>query len=305
MRGGLGTGKPMSNRTLGMIRSRLKAVFSEAVNDQIIAVNPLDAVRKVRSGTDSSATGGIALDFEQVALFHELGATLYAAGLSRLWVALFTAVSLGLRRGEVMGLRWQDVDLERGMLMIKQNLTGTSKPVLNAPKTKNSIRDIPIPPSLNLMLQQHRKQQGLEQQEAGSAWQDLGAVFATEMGTYTHPANLDRALKGVLGWSQINGLERRMWGVPREYRARLEAIVKACTELPKISPHDLRHTAGTLMLRRKMPVEVVSKILGHARVSITLDVYRHVLGSELKAEMIDLFPYPVQSRESGYVSPLN
>ena len=67
--------------------------------------------------------------------------------------------------------------------------------------------------------------------------------------------------------------------------------------LPKLSPHDLRHTAATLMLRRGVPVEVVSKILGHANISITYNIYRHVLDSETKAVMVDLFPQPAPIRE--------
>lgn len=66
--------------------------------------------------------------------------------------------------------------------------------------------------------------------------------------------------------------------------------------LPDIKPHDLRHTAATLMLRRKVPVEVVSKILGHARVSITLDIYRHVMDNETRALMVDLFEAPLTER---------
>jgi integrase len=87
-----------------------------------------------------------------------------------------------------------------------------------------------------------------------------------------------------------------MRAIHRDHRPRLEAAIRNGKPLPEISPHDLRHTAGTQMLSRGMPVEVVSKILGHARVSITLDVYRHVLESEKKAVMVDLYPDPVPVR---------
>ena len=87
-------------------------------------------------------------------------------------------------------------------------------------------------------------------------------------------------------------LERRLIIVTKldGKRAKLEAVLRDGEPLPNVSPHDLRHTAGTPMLRRKMPVEVVSKILGHADASITLNVYRRVLESEKEAEMVDLFP---------------
>jgi integrase len=137
-------------------------------------------------------------------------------------------------------------------------------------------------------------------------------VFPTELGTFTHPANLERALTSILEWSNPTSIERKVKGkkgekpkvklvtleqrlrnIPRQFQGRVIAIVTNGEALPRISPHDLRHTAGILMLRRGMPVEVVSKILGHAKVSITLDVYRHVLESEKKAVMVDLFPDPV------------
>ena len=88
-----------------------------------------------------------------------------------------------------------------------------------------------------------------------------------------------------------------MRAIHRDHRPKLEAAICNGKPLPEISPHDLQHTAGTQMLRRGMPVEVVSKILGPARVSITLDVYRHVLKSEKKkAVMVDLYPDPVPVR---------
>lgn len=80
--------------------------------------------------------------------------------------------------------------------------------------------------------------------------------------------------------------------------------MQAGKKLPDISPHDLRHTYATLALRRGVPVEVVSKILGHARVSITLDVYRHVLDNERRATVVDLFD-AVPAAPIGVPAPLN
>jgi integrase len=84
-------------------------------------------------------------------------------------------------------------------------------------------------------------------------------------------------------------------GIPREHRARLEAAILAGEKLPEISPHDLRHIAGKLMLRRKFPLEVVNKPLGHADITMTYRVYRHVLESEKREHVIDLFSEPVPS----------
>lgn len=322
MKGGSGKGKTMSTRTLGMVRARLRSVFDEAVRDQIIYTNPVAAVRRVKGNDDPEDRAGVALDFDQAARLHEIGEALHAAGVCRLWPAIFTAVSVGLRRGEVMALRWRD--LEQGVLSVRMNLTEENgELVLGKPKTKGSAREIPMPTSLNAALEAHRAASLAESEKLSRAWNPDGPVFATLEGIFTHPSLLDRAVKSVAAWSNADpverkarrrdgkkrsaefvSLERRLRVIPVTHRPRLEVAIRAGKSLPLISPHDLRHTAGTLMLRRGMPVEVVSKILGHAKVSITLDVYRHVLESEKKAVMVDLFPEPAPTRAAPAI-PLN
>ena len=112
--------------------------------------------------------------------------------------------------------------------------------------------------------------------------------------------NIDHNTKTVT----VMTLEQRMLAIARPHRTKLTAAIHAGQRLPDITPHDLCHTAGTLMRRRRVPVKVVSRILGHARVSITLDVYRHVLESEKHSEMIDLFAAPIPTREA-VSAPLN
>jgi integrase len=306
-------GATMSTRTLGMVRARLRSVFAAALADQRIYTNPVEATKRIKGNDDGEARRGIALDFDQASRLHELGEALYTAGVCRLWVAVFAALSVGLRRGEVMGLRWQDIDLEQSILKVRQNLTlVNSKISIGKPKTRQSIRDIPMPPSLKLALEQQHAAMLEESGIRGEKLRTDSPVFATVTGEFTSPDNLKRALQNLLEWSDPNPkarerkakkgakprvmviqhetLERRLKGVPVQHRAKLEAISRDGETLPRITPHDLRHTAGTQMLRRKMPLEVVSKILGHAKVSITLDVYRHVLETETKAELVDLFP---------------
>jgi integrase len=216
-----------------------------------------------------------------------------------LFPAIFAAASLGLRRAEVFGLRWQDLDLEKGVLWIRQTVTTPdAKPHLGEPKTKHSKRDIPIPPTLKNILLAHRERQRLERERATEAWHDIGAVFATELGEYTHPDNFNRALTKVCEWSDPGRLtDKRLTAIPVKARSKLKAVITSGESLPDLTPHDLRHTAATLMLRRGVPVEVVSRILGHARVSITLDIYRHVLDSEKQAVMVDLFDTPLPVRQ--------
>ncbi|PJI53816.1 hypothetical protein CTI14_23095 [Methylobacterium radiotolerans] len=292
----------MALTTQAHVRTRLKSLFREAVFEQVIYVNPMDAVKPPKMGR--SLTAGQPLDFDEAARLHTIGTALYQAERLRLWIAVFTAVSVGLRRGEVMGLTWKDVDFNSGILYVRQTrVMGENEVETGLPKTKNSRREIQMPPSLIAALQDHRQTQLAEQAQAGSAWRKTGAVFATALGDWTHPDNLKRAVQTILKWSNPTILKREegkpwVWkGVPREHRAALIAAVQAGTALPDISPHDLRHTYATLALRRGVPIEVVSRNLGHASISITWDIYRHVLDSERRSHVVDLFemvpPVPV------------
>jgi integrase len=321
---GMGAGRMISSRTLAHIRTRLRAVFREAIADGLIAINPTEAVKRVK--VSRTEHPGIALDFDQVARLHELGETLYTIGVCRLWPALFTCVSIGLRRGEVMGLRWCDLDLEHDLLRVQQNLTTPGgKLEMRPTKTVSGTREVLIPASLKAVLERQRKSQLAELDANGIAFREDTPVFATTLGTYTHPDNLDRSLKGLLEWSTTEPITRkrdsgerdakgekiwveyqvafkdRLKAIAWVHRAKLELVIRSGEILPNTSPHDLRHTAGTLMLRRGMPIEVVSKVLGHSKVSTTLDIYRHVLESERREHVIDLFETPLPKRVADVV----
>ncbi|WP_158679825.1 site-specific integrase [Deinococcus sp. NW-56] len=300
MKGGRGLGRAMASRTQGKVLTRLRALFKEAVSDQIIYANPMEGVRRLK-GSAPEAVGRV-LDFDQAARFRELGEALHTAGLCRLWPALFTALSVGLRRGEVMGLAWDCVDFDRGVLRIRRQLVQSKGGVKleEELKTKASRRDVHMPDSLRVALLAHRERQHAERRRMGSAWIETNAVFATELGNWTSPDNLNRALESVIAWSRPGKGKTGQGGVGAAKLARLQALVGEEGGLPDLTPHDLRHTFATLALRLKVPVEVVSKKLGHARVSITLDIYRHVLDNEQREHAVDVFapsspPPPVQA----------
>gem|GEM_PF-572635 len=291
-------GKPMSHRTVMKVLTHLRGLFKDAITEQIIYVSPLDGVKAPRApeATDEEDVTKV-FDFPELARFVEIGSALHAAGLCRLWPALRTCASVGLRRGEAAALRWSDVNFERGVLMIRQNRTAAKGGGKNgAPKTRASRRDVPLPESLAAFLRAQRERLVAEARALGRTWSEDSPVFATETGAYPHPDNLNRSMSAVLEWSDPASVERRVAAsckhVPEGAREHLRLVVRSGARLPELSPHALRHTYATLALRSRVPVEVVSKTLGHAKVSITLDTYRHVLESEARAEALDLFAPP-------------
>lgn len=156
----------------------------------------------------------------------------------------------GLRRGEVLGLRWKDVDLEGvGRIAIRQTLiTVGYEIVVSEPKTDKGRRVVPLDPGLVSVLRAHRARQAEERLAWGEAWTDTGLVFTREDGTPIHPMRLT---------------------------ATFGRLVKRLG-LPPIRLHDLRHTCATISIGSGIPTVVVSSWLGHANTSITDNLYRHV-----------------------------
>jgi integrase len=186
---------------------------------------------------------------------------LLAAGaehrLRTLWLVL---LSLGLRRGEALALRWEDVDLDVGTVTIQRSLqrvrtnertpSGRRRGELRevAPKTSSSAATIALPDSLVAALREHRKTQAAERL-AAVAWVDPGLVFTTHVGTALEPRNVNRA------WEHL------------------------CTRagVRRVRLHDLRHSAATFMLAAGADLKVIQATLRHSRLSTTSDVYAHVL----------------------------
>jgi integrase len=175
---------------------------------------------------------------------------LQAAQEDRLAALWRVALSLGLRHGEVLGLRWCDVDLDRGTLWIAVNLQRINGAlVLVKPKKQENLRTLALPASLIAALRQHKGRQLQEKLVAGARWHDHGLVFCTRIGTPISPRNLLRSLQMLLD------------------RAHL----------PHMRFHDLRHSCATLLLAQGVPVKVVQEILGHTDPHVTLGIYQHVV----------------------------
>ncbi|MBA3950832.1 MAG: site-specific integrase [Rubrobacter sp.] len=176
---------------------------------------------------------------------------LEAARGERLEALYVLALHTGMRQGEILALKWDNVDLEAGTLRVRRTLTKTGKVyAIGEPKTRNSRRVIRLTAAAVGALRTHLSRQLEEMERMGSLYQPGGLVFATEAGTIINPSNLrNRSLKPLL---------------------------KAAGLRP-VRFHDLRHTCATLLLSKNVNPKIVSEMLGHASVSITLDVYSHLM----------------------------
>lgn len=157
-------------------------------------------------------------------------------------------LTCGLRPGELLGLHWDDVDLENELLWVRRALVRVGGMVRLGPtKTASSRRQLRLPPATAESLRRHRIRQDARRSEVGEGWDDFGLVFPTGIGTLQDPANLRRGLRQV---TERAGLGR--W-----------------------HPHELRHSAASLLSAAGVPLEEVADVLGHASTRVTSQTYRH------------------------------
>lgn len=169
----------------------------------------------------------------------------------RLFAAFYLLLVSGIRRGELLALRWSDVDLDGKRFSIYRSLVKSNSqgPVMAEPKTKSSRRMIPLKAEAVEVLGQHKGQQDSEKEILGAIYQDADLIFCREDGSVIHPDTLTHKMYRLV---KESGLERR------------------CV-------HDLRHTFATMMLSKDMHPKIAQEILGHSKVSTTLDIYSHVM----------------------------
>jgi len=221
-------------------RAVLHGALTEAVRWGLVARNVAALVRPPQKPAHEMPT---LTQPEVEALFAA------AAGdrLEALWVL---AATVGMRQGELLGLRWRNVDLDRGVLSVCGSLTrGPEGLIITDPKTARSRRRVALPAIAVEALRRHRATQAGERLRAGAAWTDRDLVFSNGVGG---PLSCDKLL-----------------------RDRFRPLLRKAA-LPPIRFHDLRHTAATRLLEQGVHPKVVSEMLGHASVAITLDIYSHV-----------------------------
>ena len=244
----------LSQRTLRKVLERARAIFKEALALELVVRDPTAGVRVE---VPSRPPVGRALEP------HEAEALLRAFDAWPTWevgMALRLCLALGLRAGEALGLTWGDVDLEGGTLTIRRAWTALGgRGLLTEPKTARSRRALPVPQGTLERLRARYKELlegGLSPEDLREAWVFPGGKDPNQP---LNPHTLGHAL--------------------RKITARLG--------LPPVRVHDLRHTYGSLLLANGAPLELVSERMGHANPTITLGIYRHLLGHERAAWVVD------------------
>jgi integrase len=216
----------LSPRTVQYVHVTLHKALKQAIMDGLIPRNATEAVKPPQVRREEMQP----LSPEQVKVLLE------AARGERLEALYVLAVTMGLRQGELLGLKWEDVDLEARTLQVRRTLT-TAKggPVLSTPKTKGSRRSVKLTQSAVEAFRSHLQRQLGEIDRAASLWRESGLVFASEMG---------------------DPLDRRYVTTHR-----FKPLLKRAG-LPQIRFHDLRHTCATLLLGRNVNPKIVSEMLG-------------------------------------------
>lgn len=231
-------GRLPSVRQVQYIHAVLRNALGQAMREELVSRNVASLV-KVAAPRYKVGKG---LKVEQVR------ALLSAVDDHRLRPLYLAAATMGLRRGELLGMRWSDLDLDAGTFtpeMTVQRVNGELR--LQDTKTEDSNSVLPVPEVTWLALLDHQKFQEIERAKAGEIWQEHGLVFPSEVGTPMEPRNLNRHFERL--------------------RERLG--------MPTVRLHDLRHTMVSLLLDLGVPPHTVQALARHADVEITMKIYAH------------------------------
>lgn len=231
-------------------RSLLLGALRQAVRLSLIPRNPAEAVDKLKHEVKEMTlwTPAQALHFLEVAKSH------------RLFAAFYLALSTGMRHGEILGLRWRDI--EGDVITVRQSVINvkSAQYQISTPKTRKGVRQIVIGPDTLTVLAAHKERQEAERAYLGEAWTDSGLVFTNELGDILEPRNFDRVWYDLLRKS----------------------------ELPRIRFHDLRHFHVSLLIQRGLDPRTVADRVGHTDPAFTLKRYSHMFEAQRRAAGISL-----------------
>ena len=241
--------KGLAPRTLRMINAVLHSALQYAVKKKKLAKNVCDGI-----------------DLPRVTRYHiqplskeQAQQLLHAAKGHRLEALITVALATGMRRGELLALRWSDINFEIGSIQVQRTVNRFNGHgyIESEPKTAGSRRNIFLPQFVIDVLRIHQQKQLKDQLEAGSSWVDRDLVFCNIRGDFWNTNNMVQSFKKLV----------------------------SSAGLPPMRFHDLRHSAATILLTMGVHPKIVQELLGHSQISMTMDTYSHVLPSMLRDAM--------------------
>ena len=237
------------HNTVLAIRRVLHLIVQHAVRHDLLQTNPVSktSVPKKPYGAETQVKGPFTREEAKTVLEKVKG--------HRRQEIFTLALSLGMRKEEILGLKWKDVDLEKGEIYIRQCLTESTSPdatgkrrttlVFGPPKTRNSKRNLKIGSHTQALLKEHKVEQNKTRLAAGEYWENHDLVFANDVGGPLWPTNISTEWKKFLADNQIR----------------------------HIRFHDIRHTCAHLLLEDGTPVEGIQQTLGHSSIATTKNIY--------------------------------
>jgi integrase len=232
-------GPGLSDKSVRYTLSTFATALSDAAKQGLIPRNPADHVDRPRAARKEMQWWSVDearrfLDYVKDDRHVEM------------WTL---ALTTGMRGGELLGLKWPDIDFEAGRLAVRRTLVAVAYQIrCSEPKTAASRRVVALDPATLAVLRAHRAQQAEEKLAIGSGYLDQQLVFADVAGEPLHPDAVTKHFDRLVARAGV----------------------------PKIRLHDLRHTAATLMLEQGIPLKAVTERLGHSSTQITSDLYQHV-----------------------------
>ncbi len=246
-------------RTIQLVHATLHAAFNQAVREGYLGRNPVDAVERPKVER---------IEF-QILNEDQSRQLLIAASASPFETIFYLALTTGMRKGELLGLQWSDLDEVKGVLLIHRQLQQIPRKgsFLVPTKTRAGRRQIKLGQGTLSQLRAHRERQEHLKATAGEQWQENDLIFTTGIGTFLDQSRVSKEFKSLLKEAG----------------------------LPSIRFHDLRHTSISFLLGMGTPVNAVQQRAGHSKASVTTDVYGHSLDESQKeaAEKIEELVTPI------------
>lgn len=260
--------KGYKTNTIKKVNNILHNMFAYAVRNDLISRNPCDGV--VIPKTEEKERRVLTREEQE----EFLGFVKQDTHYSRYYTLFATGFGTGLRIGELLALAWEDIDYENMVIHVRKTMVYLPDEQgmqfkLQTPKTKKSVRDVPLLGSVGKVLKRHYTAQKRQMLKMGSKWKPIqkdgfeNLIFTTEFGTPYDRNMINRTMHQIVEKMNQNRKE------PLEY----------------FTPHTMRHSFATRCFENGIPAKVVQEVLGHASINMTMDLYTHVIDETKQKEM--------------------